>query len=141
MSFKSGLLLCASVAAIFTAVGCAHHRDVRAGADGIHRVVIATDDADQGSREAIKQATHFCEQRKLSPAFVNEESKYKGDMDESSYKNAKKATTVAKVLGGTTYALGGARESSLGGLVGLGGVVGDSVLGKGYSVEMKFKCM
>ena len=140
MTMKTAFLFCLSVAALTTA-GCAHHRDVRAGADGIHRVVISTDDADEGSRQAISQANHFCEQRGLSPAFVNEEAKYKGDMEESTYKNAKKATTAAKILGGTTYALGGKRESSLGGLVGLGGVVGDGVLGKGYSVEMKFKCM
>ncbi len=120
---------------------CAHHRDVRAGADGIHRVVINTDDKDQGARDAIAQANHFCKQRNLSAAFVEEGSKYQGDMDEQTYKNAKTASKVAKVLGGTTYVMGGKKESSAGGVVGLGGAVADTVLGKGYAVEMKFKCM
>lgn len=120
---------------------CAHHRDVRAGADGIHRVVITSDDSENGAREAIRQATNFCEERKLTPAFINENTQYKGDMDEKDYKMAKKATTAAKILGSTTYVLGGQRESAAGGLVGLGGVVADGVLGKGYTVEMKFKCI
>lgn len=120
---------------------CAHHRDVRAGVDGIHRVVITSDDKEKGAREAIRQATNFCEERKLSPAFVNEDTQYKGDMDEKDYNTAKKATKAAKILGGATYVLGGKTESNVGGIVGLGGVVADGVLGKGYSVEMKFKCM
>lgn len=120
---------------------CAHHRDVRAGADGTHRVVINTDDKDEGAREAIRQANHFCNQRNLAAAFVEEGSTYQGDMDEQNYKNAKKASQVAKVLGGTTYVFGGKKESSVGGVVGLGGAVADTVLGKGYAVEMKFKCM
>ncbi|MNL09184.1 hypothetical protein D3C87_1299340 [compost metagenome] len=139
MSSKFSLVLVSAAALMLGA--CAHHRDVRPSADGIHRVVISTDDQDQGAREAIEQANHFCKERGLQAAFVNEESKYKGDISESSYKTAKKATTAAKILGGTTYVMGGAKESSIGGLVGLGGVVGDGVLGKGYSVEMKFKCM
>ena len=139
MSSKFSLVLVSTAALMLGA--CAHHRDVRPSADGVHRVVVSTDDQDEGAREAIKQANHFCKERGLQAAFVNEESKYKGDMSESSYKNAKKATTAAKVLGGTAYVLGGSNESAIGGVVGLGGVVGDSVLGKGYSVEMKFKCM
>lgn len=139
MSSKNSLFLVSAIALMLGA--CAHHRDVRPGVDGVHRVVISTDDQDQGSREAIEQANHFCKERGLQAAFVNEESKYKGDISEDNYKTAKKATTAAKVLGGTTYVLGGQKESSIGGIVGLGGVVGDSVLGKGYSVEMKFKCM
>lgn len=126
--------------ALLTAA-CAHHPDVRAGADGVHRVVIATDDNETGSREAIRQANSFCKERGRAAAFINENSKYQGDMDEKNYKTAKKASTAAKILGGTTYALGGQKESSVGGLVGLGGVVADGVLGKGYNVEMNFKCM
>ena len=42
---------------------CAHHRDVRPSADGIHKVVVRAEDTDEGSRDAIKQANHFCEER------------------------------------------------------------------------------
>ncbi|WP_374030411.1 hypothetical protein [Bdellovibrio bacteriovorus] len=70
-----------TAATIFTAA-CAHHPDVRAGADGIHRVVIASEDTDQGSREAIRQANSFCKERNQTAAFINESSKYNGDYDE-----------------------------------------------------------
>lgn len=120
---------------------CAHHPDVRAGADGVHRVVISTDDKEAGTREAIRQANSFCKERNMSAAFINENSQYQGDLNEKDYKLAKKATSAAKILGGTTYVLGGKTESNVGGIVGLGGAVADGVLGKGYSVEMKFKCI
>lgn len=119
---------------------CAHHRDVRPGTNGIHRVVIPTPDQDQGSQEAIAQANHYCESINKSAAFIEEKSDYKGDISEESYKNGKKATKVAKVLGSTAYVFGGKNESNLGGIVGLGGVAGDAVLGNGYKIEMKFKC-
>ncbi len=123
-------------------VSCAHHRDVRPGADGIHRVVIVTDNKEAASRDAIEQANHFCKDSGgKQAAFVNEEQKYTGDMDEQTYKNAKRATTVAKTVGGTVWAMGGKKESNIGGLAGLGGAAGDAALGKGYTVEMKFKCM
>lgn len=134
---RFGLIACGG---LFVAA-CAHHPDVRAGADGVHRVVIASEDSEEGSREAIRQANSFCKERNMTPAFVNENAQYKGDINEKNYKMAKKASTAAKILGGTTYALGGKNESAAGGIVGLGGVVADGVLGKGYSVEMKFKCI
>ena len=62
-------------------------------------------------------------------------------MDEQSCKNAKTATKVAKIVGGAAWVLGGRNESNLGGIVGLGGAVGDEVLGEGYTIEMRFKCM
>ena len=56
----------------FLLASCAHHRDVRPGADGVHKVVIATDDKEQGSRDAISQTNHFCEESGRHAAFVNE---------------------------------------------------------------------
>lgn len=120
---------------------CAHHNDVRPGAEGIHRVVIQTDNQDEGERGAIKQANHYCKELGKSAAFVDEQKKYTGDMDEKKYKDAKKMSNAAKVAGGAAYVLGGKRESGIGGVVGLGGAVADAALGKGYTVEMKFKCM
>jgi hypothetical protein len=119
---------------------CAHHRDVRPGVDGVHRVLIKTADGDAGAQEAIEQANHYCKKHNKEAAFITEQKNYVGDMDEKDYKAAKKATTVAKTIGGFGYALGGKKESNAGGLIGMGGVVGDQVLGQGYSVEMKFRC-
>jgi len=119
---------------------CAHHRDVRPGADGVHRVVIQTDNTETGSQNAIKQAGHYCSSKKKEAAFLNESQDYTGDMNEQDYKNAKRMTKVAKTVGGAVWVFGGKRESDLGGLVGLGGQAGDAALGKGYTVEMRFKC-
>lgn len=119
---------------------CAHHRDVRPGADGIHRVAVNTDDEAEGSREAIEQANHFCEQRKLSAAFIKEDKKYTGSMNEEDYKKMKMAGKVATTVGSAAYVFGGKNESNVGGLVGLGGIAANSVAGKGYTVQMQFKC-
>jgi len=127
------------LAALFLSA-CAHHKDVRPGDDGIHRVLVRAEDTDEGSRDAIKQANHFCEKRGQYAAFVNEEQKYSGDMDEQNYKNAKRATKVAKTVGGAAWVFGAPKESNLGGIVGLGGAAADEAIGKGYTVDMKFKC-
>lgn len=121
-------------------VGCAHHRDVRAGVDGVHRVVVQTEDKEDGAQEAIRQANHFCKEQNKYAAFVNEESKYTGQMDEKDYNRVKTASRVAQAAGGAAYVFGGEKESNIGGVVGLGGMVADAAAGKGYTVEMKFKC-
>ena len=135
---RNFLLLC-FVSSLISA--CAHHRDVRASASGIHKVVVSTDDKEAGSRDAISQANHFCDERKLAAAFVDEDQKYTGTMDEKDYQTGKTISKVAKVVGGTTWALGGRNESNAGGIVGLGGTAADVALGKGYTITMTFKCM
>ncbi len=122
-------------------ISCAHHRDVRPGVEGVHRVVIKSDDHDEGTRQAISQANHFCEERGKSTAIVTEEKKYTGTMSESDYKTAKTASKVATAAGGMVHVFGGKNESTAGGIVGLGGIVGDAALGKAYDIEMKFKCL
>lgn len=53
----------------------------------------------------------------------------------------KKLSKVARVVGGTTWVMGGRTERNIGGVVGLGGMAADEALGKGYTVTMKFKCL
>ena len=120
---------------------CSHHRDVRPSADGTHRVEILADSKSSGAREAIDQANYFCEKRNKAAAIVTEEANYEGDMDESDYKAAKKASKAATILGGSTHVFGGEKESKIGGAVGLGGVVADDIIGKGYKIKMMFKCI
>lgn len=127
--------------AIMNLASCAHHRDVRPGVDGIHRVVVKSDDHDEATRDAIAQANHYCEEKGKTAAIVNEDKKYSGSMDEKDYKNAKTAAKVATAAGGMAHVFGGKTESNVGGVVGLGGIIGDAALGKAYNVEMKFKCL
>lgn len=117
---------------------CAHHRDVRPG-ESVHRVSVQTDDQEEGSRDAIAQANHFCAEKNKSAVFIDENKKYTGDMDEKTYNNAKRATKVGAAVGSAGYVFGGKNESALGGIVGLGSGAANAALGKAYNVEMKFK--
>jgi hypothetical protein len=121
---------------------CAHHRDVRPGAEGVHTVIVSAEDQEGGSRDAISQANHFCEQYKKIAAFTTEEKKYVGSVDESTYKTGKNISKAAQIIGGATTVAGQRRSTkTAGGVVGLGGVIADQTLGKGYDVTMKFKCV
>ena len=61
-------------------------------------------------------------------------------MNEETYNNGKTASKVLKTLGGGAYVFGGQKERNAGGVGVLAGQTADSVLGKAYTVEMKFKC-
>lgn len=120
---------------------CAHYPDVRPGESGNHKVVIAGDDERKIAREGIKQARSYCDSvHKKSPTIVSEDTKYVGDMDEETYRNSKRATKAAQMIGGAGVVLGGENERNAGGVVGLGGAVGDAVIGDGYRYTMVFKC-
>ena len=138
---KKAVIKLAAFAAIITLASCAHHKDVRPGADGIHRVVIQTTGSESEKREAIDQANHFCKERKQYAAFITEEQKYTGQMDEKSYQNTKVASKVLKTVGSGAYVFGGSKESNVGGIGVLAGQAADSAIGQGYTVDMKFKCM
>ncbi len=119
---------------------CAHHRDVRPGVDGIHRVEVKAEDPEHGARNAISQANNYCEQYKKSAAFINEDKKYTGSMDEGDYHTAKTVSKVAQGIGSAAWVFGGRNESAAGGILGLGGSVARGAIGDGYTVEMRFKC-
>jgi hypothetical protein len=121
---------------------CASHEHVRPGADGIHRVLIRGEEKESVERNAIDEANDFCKEYHKMAAFVNEETKYTGSMDESTHKTIKKASTAASVGGGMMGVMGGKKESGIGqGLFGLG-AVGSAVLDHdAYTADMKFKCM
>ncbi|WP_413560809.1 hypothetical protein [Bdellovibrio sp. HCB209] len=129
------------IAAIATfGFGCAHHRDVRPAADGIHKVLLSVEDKDEGYRNAMSQAEDYCEQYKKRPVIVNEGSKYQGNVDESTYQTGKTASKVAQAAGGAIWAMGGQTESTVGGIAGLGGSVARGALGNGYRYELNFRC-
>ena len=129
------------MAGLILVSGCAHHRDVRPGANGINRVVIQSEGGEKGKRDAIAQANDFCKEQGKYPGFVDEKEHYGGNLDESTYNNAKSAAKVAEVVGGAATVFGGHNERNLGGVGLLGGVGADAYLGKPYIVEMTFKCL
>lgn len=119
---------------------CAHHKDVRPNSTGNHTVSFQVDTKQDGYRNAIDQANHFCKERNQNAFIVKETNTYVGSMNEKDYNTTKKVAQVAKSLGGTIWALGGKKESNAGGVVGLGGGVADQVAGKGYQYQMTFNC-
>lgn len=121
-------------------ISCAHHRDVRPGASGIHNVAVVAETPEEGSRDAISQANHFCKEQGKYAAIVEENQKYSGDMDESTYKNAKRGAKIAQAAGSAAWVFGNKGASDAGGVVGLGGGIADQAIGKGYTVRMQFKC-
>lgn len=121
---------------------CAHHRDVRPGADGLHRVLTRGPDKDEVERDAIAQANHFCSERNnKSAAFVSEGTQYTGSMSESTHKTTRNASKAATVVGSGMGIFGGQNEANAGAVVGGAGVVGNIMTGgDAYTTEMKFKC-
>lgn len=141
---------CVVVGLVFF-MGCGHHRDVRPGAKGINSVTVRADDDAEGARDALNQANHYCKEFEKHAMILDEGSKYTGDMDEASYKRMKKASKVAKTVGGSVGGVGvhnrrmrGMNQEDsgpdLGAVMGTGGAVLDDMAGQGYTVTMRFKC-
>jgi hypothetical protein len=137
---KAALIFIGVLSAGGLMTACASHPDVRPGADGVHRVAFSCEDSDAGARKAIREANNYCEEFKKQAVFVDENKKYVGNVDESTYKTAKSVGRVAKTVGGTVWTFGAPKESNAGGVVGMGGVAVDAALGNGYEVDMRFKC-
>jgi hypothetical protein len=118
---------------------CAHHKDVRPGADGIHRVVVKAD-GDEGQRNALDQAKDYCDQFNKSIGIIEEKQTYTGRADQDTYENGKAIANVLKTVGGVTSVFGGKAERDAGHVGIVAGAGTDAAFGKGYTVEMKFKC-
>jgi hypothetical protein len=123
-------------------LGCGHHRDVRPGTEGVHTVVVTSEGEEAGQRDAIAQANHFCKERYEKVAAIEKEgTKYTGDMDEEDYKMAKTAGKILQTGGSQAWVFGGKKERSAGGVAsGTGNIIRSST-GKGYTTQMKFKCI
>ncbi len=121
---------------------CAHHRDVRAGADGVHRVVLRGPDRAPLEESAISQANHYCDQFKKSPGFVSEDSKYTGKGDEENHKMVRGATKAVTAGGGMMSVFGGQNERNAGNVAVGAGVMGGIMTDQeAYTVDMRFKCL
>ncbi len=131
---------------LFFLSACGHHRDVRPGNKGINTVSVLAEDETSGMRDALNQANHFCDESEKKAIVLEESSKYTGDMDESTYKNMKKASKVGKTLSGTKLGTNsgtspvGSKRNQTGSATGVGSEVLDDLAGQGYTVTMRFRC-
>ena len=126
---------------VLVVTACATYKDVRPGVDEVNRVAIRTDDVDGATRKCIKEARNYCHAHgDREPAFLNESSNYTGTMKESDFKNAKMVSHIAEGVGGAVWVFGGNIIRPLGAAAMIGGAIADQQIGKGYTVEMLFKC-
>lgn len=121
-------------------ISCGHHRDVRPGADGINSVSVIGEEKVEISREALRQAEHFCDQGKKHAAIKSEVIKFIGQGSEEEYKKIKGLTKAVQVAGSGAYVFGGEKEKNIGGIAGIGASAARAYSGNGYEVTMKFIC-
>lgn len=121
---------------------CAHHRDVRPGADGHHRIIVRAPEERAAEQDALKQAQTYCKKHgKKSPAILEEKTEYEGSMDENQRKTIRNASKAAGVVGGSMGVFGGRKERNAGAVVGGAGAVGAIMTGDdAYVTQMTFLC-
>ena len=139
MNFKNnssiaGYFLC--LLSLSLMVSCAHHKDVRAGADGIHHVLVRAEHKEGAERKAIKEANHYCKevQNGKHAVFVFEKTDYTGSMDEETRDIIKNVSTAAMMVGNRVDPM----QTSGIGAAGMAGYMMTS--GNDYAADMKFKC-
>ena len=126
---------------------CSHHRDVRPGVNGVHRVKVQASDKGFASRSALRQAKHFCKERNQYSAIISENVTYVGSMSEATYNNLRTASNAATVagLGTGAYALASGKSkksktAKIAAVATAGGVLGKTLVSDGYVAEMTFQC-
>lgn len=123
---------------------CAHYPDVRPGVDGIHKVVVAKAAKSEAVQSALNQSKSYCDEKKLSAAYINEKVQYTGSMDESTYhalgKISKAASAVGVVMGASSTTANQAKKS---GVVTTSGVMANEAIAdeNAYTCTMTFKCI
>lgn len=139
MKTKLTSLLAILTLALITS--CASHQHVRAGADGIHHVVIRATDKVHAEELAISEANSYCDTFKKTPAFVSEKTNYTGQMDEETHNTIKKVAKISTIGGAMMGTMGGKKESNVGeGLFGVGAVGQATLDDDAYTSDMTFKC-
>lgn len=129
-----------SILSAFVALAACSTASVRVmpGEDGTNRVVSKDIEQDGAEEAAVKAANEYCEKRGQSAVFVNDKTQYKGDMDEQTRKNVRKASQVGVLLGGAGAATG---NSGVGAVLGTAGTVGYGMTNdRAYQNEVVFKC-
>ena len=122
-------------------IGCAA-RDVRPGADGVHTVSILTDEVQEATRYALRQAKRYCKKEKKNYAILNESSKYSCEMPEAEYIRKKQIAKAAQMAGSAAYVASeeDSTQELLGSVVSTGAAIADEALGDCYEVRVTFSC-
>ncbi|MFC0118354.1 hypothetical protein [Pseudoalteromonas xiamenensis] len=128
------LSLCSLLAA------CAHHDDVRPSENNTHYVAVNSQQKEEGGREAMKQAKHYCESIKKQMYVINEEVVYQGSTPESEYLSNLKTADIVSNVGTVLWIFGDGRVDDAGGIAAITGESVKASMGKPYITKMHFKC-
>lgn len=122
-------------------VGCVG--DVRPGPDGIHSVLLLTDDRDDGARAALRQAKRWCKQDKQDFVVHEEMISFVCDMDEADYIRARQLAAAAQAAGSVTSSTSDedSNAETVGDILQAGGAAAQAALGECYEVEILFECV
>jgi acyl-CoA hydrolase len=118
-------------------------KNVQPGADGVHRVVLFTDDKEAGTVAALRQAKRYCKKDKQEFAVDRKKIDYICEMDEADYIRAKNLAQAAQVAGNMTSmaAEEDSTQESIGDVLATGGVAAEASLGECYKVKLVFQCI
>ena len=126
---------------LFITVGCVG--DVRPGPDGVHSVLLLSDDRDDGARAALRQAKRWCKQDKQDFVVHEERISFICDMDEADYIRARQLAAAAQAAGSVTSSTSDedSNAETVGDILQAGGAAAEAALGECYEVEMIFECV
>ena len=126
---------------LFISVGCVG--SVRPGPDGIHSVLLLTDDRETGSRIALRQAKRWCKKDKQDFVVHEEAIYFICDMDEADYIRAKQLAAAAQAAGSVTSGTSevNSNAETVGDILQAGGAAAQAALGECYEVELFFECV
>ena len=129
------------IVVLMSLIGCMPN--VLPSADGVHSVVLLTDNKQEGTYYATRQGKRYCKRAEKKTFYVEDQTvSYICQMDEQKYIRAKKAAEAAEIAGLATSTA--SDEDSNGQLVGdiltTAGAVTDATLGDCYEVKLHFVC-
>lgn len=132
-------LLLSGLVLSLTAVGCSTASVRMMPGESVNRAM-ARDHDREGAEEAAVEAAHkYCKEKGSEALFVTNETKYTGEMQESTRNMIRRGSQAAMLVGGIGMAP--RRSRPYGGLLGTAGTVGYVVTsGKDYEVVVDFKC-
>ncbi|WP_105169910.1 hypothetical protein [Pseudoalteromonas sp. T1lg23B] len=132
------VLIAVTTAIILSA--CAHHDDVRPSNNNQHYVVIQSVDRSEGVKEALGQATHYCDQSKSTMVVLNESVDYQGDIPEQDYLKTRSAAEAVTEVGSWLWVLGDGYVDDVAAVATIAGAGKLHSMGAPYSVTVNFRC-
>ena len=117
--------------------------DVRPGPDGIHSVMLLTDDRDDGARKALRQAKRWCKKEQQDFIVHEEMITFICEMDEADYIRARQLAAAAQAAGSVTSSTSDedSNAETVGDILQAGGAAAEAALGECYEVDLTFECV